>query len=321
MFKFKIDHPYRPTNWRWERARLLKEYGRAVPGQDKDDEYTRIASRFRVAKEKCKTEIDIFKLYEKYPKVASAYEIWDEETVAIQGRANPMRYEIEARILAREPLEAISKKSKINLDVLEWYEKLFFNVLDRIENHMYIMHIVIGDAAQRGMSDREYSVLWKLYAYIRGPHMLDFLISTFADWKFVDKGQAEKALVDDHRSTMKRKAALASRMISLNGHTQDRLIELHTRIVEIEKSTELNSSVGSEAVNANIQVMLSHLPLLVGQQVSSDSRADLLKPYAKLPGELRAHEMLNLTADIPVDIKQLEHFKYPEPNTDGKEIN
>jgi hypothetical protein len=294
----------------------LKEYGRATPGKDKDDQYTRNAAAFRSLKDNCKNEIEQYRLYEKYPDVAMAYELWDEDGVSLNGRANPMRYEIEARLLAREPIPHIAKKTGATEKVLEWYEKLFFNVLDRIDNISYITNIAIGDMIQRGMSDRDYAILWKLYGYFRGPHMIDFLMTTFTDRHHVDHDSIERALNEDHRTNMRRKAALASRMMGVNGHTQDRLIELQTKIIEIEKSAD-SEGMGSETVNQNIHVMLSHLPLLVGQQLESLPNQPIT-PYRKLTADLRASEMLALTAGIPVDQASLSEYKFPEPPNDKK---
>src|ERR1700690_2391014 len=111
MFKYRKDHPYRPVNWRWERARLLKEYGKACPGRESDDNYTRAAKNFRIMKDNCRDEITLYQLFDKYPDIAMAYDLWDEASVDSSGRANPMRYEIEARILAREPWANIAQRS------------------------------------------------------------------------------------------------------------------------------------------------------------------------------------------------------------------
>jgi len=150
--------------------------------------------------------------------------------------------------------------------------------------------------------------------------MLDFLVTTFSDFRHADKDTLEQSLLEDHRSNMRRKAALASRMVGLNGHTQDRLIELHTKIVEVEKAAE-GGGIGGETVNQNISVMLSHLPLLVGQQINSLPEGQTIAPYRQLPADLRASEMLSLTAGIPVDPSSLSEYKFPEKPNDGQEAN
>ena len=223
-------------------------------------------------------------------------------------------------MLAKESVTEIASKSGLREAVIEWYEKLFFNVLDRLDNKMYIMHVVIGDAIQRGMSDRDYAVLWKLYAYVRGPHMLSFLITTFNDMRHADKNSIEHYLLEDHRTNMRRKATLSSRMVGVNSHTQDRLIELHTKIVEVEKSAE-GGGLAAETVNQNIQVMLSHLPLLVGQQVNALPEGQALAPYKGYTADLRANEILALTAGMPVDKDNIIDQKFPELPNNGKEIN
>lgn len=317
MYKYRIDHPYRPVNWRWERARILKELGKSAPGRDKDDSWTKAAASFRKAKDACRNEVEIYQLMEQYPELSMAYELWDEERVNAEGRPNAMRYEIEARILARESYETISKKSGLSVSTLKWYERLFFNVQDRINNRMYIFHQAIGDAIQRGMTDRDYAILWKLYAYVRGPHMLDFLVTTFNDWARPIAGQVESSLLDDHRLTMRRKAALAARMVGINHHSSDRLIELHTKIVEIEKAV---GDAAPDGVQHNIQVMLSHLPFLVGKQESTVARSQLAN-YHGITADLRANELMALsTGGQVVEPSSLNEYKFPEP-INGQEAN
>lgn len=316
MFKYRKDHPYRPVHWRWERARIRKELGQTAPGRSLDDKWIRTAATFRKAKDACRDETELYALFERYPDLAMAYELWDEEKTAIDGRPNSMRHEVEARFLARESLSTISKKSGLSESVLLWYEKLFFNVRDRINNHMYIFHQVIGDGIQRGMTDRDYAILWKLYAYVRGSHMLDFLITTFNDWERPTRAQIESSLLDDHRTTMRRKAAIASRMVGVNHHSSDRLIELHTKIVEIEKSI---GDTSPDGVQNNIQVMLSHLPFLVGRQASA-AVSNPLADYHKSGADLRADEMMAISLGQKVNTKALEGYKFPEP-LNGADIN
>ena len=307
MFKFRKDHPYRPVNWRWERARVVKEYGKLTPGRNRDDHWTRIAVKFRAAKDRCKTEADLYRLFDTWPDLAMAYELWDEEGFNI-GRSNAMRYEIEARLLAGESFESIAKRSGLSQNVLKYYERLFFNVTDRLDNKMYIFHVAIGDTLHRGMTDRDYAVIWKLYAYVRGSTMLDFLISTFNDWTKPTKGQIETTLLEDHKLNMRRKAALASRMSSINQHTADRLIELHTKITEIEKAA---GEASQDAIHNNIQVMLNNLPMLVGQQPETP----ILGSTHQI-SDLRASEVLALSTNQAdqVDLNELNEFKFPEPN-------
>lgn len=314
FYQFREDHPYRPVNWRWERARILRDYGKQAPGQDLDDKWTRSAANFRTAKDSCKDELTLYTLFDKHRDLAMAYELWDENSTNTTGRSNPMRYEIEARILAKEPLEQIAQKSRVPIAALRWYEKLFFNVIDRLDNDMYIMHQVIGDAIQRGMTDRDYAILWKLYAYRRGSAMLDFLISTFADWSKPSPAQLDAALMDDFRLNTRRKAMLASRSMGVNQHTADRIVELHTKIIEIEK---VASGGNPDSMGANIQIVMGNIATAVGTKSVIDTE-DMVKLYAHT-ADFRASETFLL------DGKQLNDnildCKFPEPIKNGKETN
>ena len=91
------------------------------------------------------------------------------------GGPDPVRFEVDARILAKEPFDSIAKKCHLSVPAITAYEALFFNVLDRLEATSYIAHTVIGPKLHEGLTPSDIDVLWKFYGYHGGSLVLDRL--------------------------------------------------------------------------------------------------------------------------------------------------
>lgn len=164
--------PFRPVNWRWERARWLREHGKYLK-RAMDDEFTDVAKKFQSEEDRVRNPVDSFRLEAKYPGVFNAKELYEREE-------RDARWTIEARLLAGESYDRIATRHMTSPEVIFWYEKLFFNVLPCLNAPDYIVNVVIGSAVHHGLTDREYDLLWKLFGYFAKGFVLDFLITTFA---------------------------------------------------------------------------------------------------------------------------------------------
>ena len=112
---YEINNPLRQPDWRLQRAQRLCEAKHAVEGED---EGMRAACRLLEALEDgTATEV--------MPDEHAAWRLYSDNTEA--------RWELEARILARQSIEDIAKVMDLSAAVVETYEQLFFNVLDRLD--------------------------------------------------------------------------------------------------------------------------------------------------------------------------------------------
>jgi hypothetical protein len=202
MIQFHPSNPFRPTNWRWELARVLsdgdnkKKLARANP-----DQYVQKAYRFLKELGQCEDEIDRYALMDKNEDLYGAYSIWQrggDET-----DRHPMRYALEARILADEDTYSIANKLGITTGLVEIYEKVFFNIKDKISNKDYVMTCVMSPAVYSGLSDRDYDLLWKLFGYLYGPVVLDaFIHANTQRARPVSAEEVDAVLTEDTRSTL-----------------------------------------------------------------------------------------------------------------------
>ncbi len=314
MMKFRKDHPYRPVFWRWERSRLLCERGgNPLPGGVNDEDIiTRKAAKYRRMRDACTSIERLEQLNVTFPDIFTAHTIY----VGQNGpdKDDHLRCEIEARILAQEPLEDIDLRRQLRPGTTRCYEQLFFNVMDRIDNKSYIFHSAIGGgtSVHSSLGVDDYGVLWKMYGYVRGLEMLEFIIYTFADWyKPHGADQIMEALNEDYRHTLKRKVTIAARSIPVNHHTQTRLIELQSKIAEIEAQSGDGDAVHMQN---NIVTMFSCLKLAVGIPVTG-----MLEGHNMNTAALRASEMIAAAAGRPPDMRKIANMKFPEKDPDDEE--
>lgn len=312
MIQYHPNNPLRPVDWRWERARILRE--QKLKFSKYDDKWVKLAYKFQLALMGCKDDIDRFELLEKNPTIYFAY--------VLKGQAQPeaklyIKSEIEARLLSRQSYDEIAKKCSCTPETIDAFENLFFNINDRLDNPTYIVHQVMGPAIHRGLYQREYDLLWKLYGYFCGPLVIDALTTTFTNpVRPGNSDQVDSMFVDDTRSTMRRKAALAARSISVTDMTQLAILEMYTKFLEIEKDTPGASS--KDMIEDNISEMMKTLGKsgwAVGQEAEKSTNR-VVQHYDKLEAEPRSDELLIISlGKETAEHRDLENLKFPEAPT------
>ena len=85
-------------------------------------------------------------LSERHPIIYWAYDIWYTR----DDSGNPVRSEVEARLLADDQIENIARRVATEVEIIEAYERLFFNVRERLADRGYLMHCVLGPAVHLG---------------------------------------------------------------------------------------------------------------------------------------------------------------------------
>lgn len=314
MFQFHPANPFRGTAWRWEQARLMREKKVRIAAKTADKHVLQ-AYKFQIALEKCKDDVDRWTLMEQYADLYSAYLIHrrgDDED------RHPMRFAIEARLLSGQQDREIAELLGISVSAVELYERLFFNVKEKLKHTDYVMTCVIGPSVHAGLSDRDYDLLWKLYGYLYGPTMLDAFISTTSRrFRPETLNEVDAALADDARSALQRKVATVARTFVINPFSQSELLNIYARFLEVEKET--NSGKAQDVILQNVQVMLDKLPWQSGSEglAASGHIAD----YDRSAVELRTDELLQVSVGKAItDRPETKELTYPEPITHAKAI-
>src|SRR5262245_59793737 len=121
LIHLQADHPLRPVDWRWRRAEAAR---RLAPrgARLSLDHFADIARDFQDEHAACQDEFDRAQLQQEYPDLFAAREL------RLADEADPgQRYEVEARLLAGDTDKHIAQRAGTRVDVVLWFEALFFS--------------------------------------------------------------------------------------------------------------------------------------------------------------------------------------------------
>jgi hypothetical protein len=102
FWTLRQNSPLRPVDWQWQRAAQLLATGRR-PSRSGNDKYVAMALRFQRAWLKGSPEQVEQRFTKTAPGLFEAYDLYANS-------AESHRWELEARLLAIEPADAIAKK-------------------------------------------------------------------------------------------------------------------------------------------------------------------------------------------------------------------
>lgn len=288
MINLRQESPFRPPDWRWQKARLLREQNRRA-SRRRDDEWVQAARTFQAAVARCPNDWALADLAEQYPALVDARQLAEQDGV------QSFKWELEARLLANDGPDRIAERMLIPANTVRAYEALFFNVSDRLRHRSWIVHSVFGRSVHAGLNERQYDLLWKMYGFFGGTHLIDFMVDTFGETgKAAGPDKVRAWLEDDQRASLARKGAIAARTIPVNSYTQPAILELTQKYYEIEKAA---GNAGSQSV---VMGLINDVMTSMAWSVGGGTRE---RPVPLLAGqtdgfaaELRVTEMFALTA-------------------------
>ncbi len=272
----------------WSGPRLALEKGIA---RRRDDPWICQAARFKRDHDNCREDMDWYTLADKYPDMTWAYDIAFNDN---QGVGNPLRSEVEARILAREPFERIARRASTSPGVIEAFEAVFFHVTDRLDDEAFVIHQVLGPGIYQGFRADDYDLVWKLFGYRCGPVVLDVLVGVVGPaGRPEGPDEVRAALADLTRDGLRRQALLAVTTLRLNGFTAVEVVDKFLKQTELDRQAQGGGAgeVG-EGLLANVSAMMTSLgsAFTVGRRPDNDPSP--LAPFDGLKAELRANEMI-----------------------------
>jgi hypothetical protein len=157
--------------WRWWRAEYLVGTGRRV-SRRRDDQLVRVAVLFLRDLRRCDDDRTRRRLPRRYPALYLAHALYAGEP-AFQ------RWEVEARLLAGEPWDAVATKCGLGADTVRAYHDLFFDVGDKLPSRDWVANRVLGRRARVGLTDHDTDFLLKIYAFTGGPLAVDALVDYY----------------------------------------------------------------------------------------------------------------------------------------------
>ena len=153
-----MKHNQQP-DWRWIRARRLADND-LQPSRSRDDSHIQRAFRFvkRLRRNDIKAEE---RLARDYPYIYEAFKVYDDTQ-------SGTRWIFEASVMADRSRAEMAKYLRADEQMLEVYEKMFFDVRDALENPGCILANILMPFATNSVSSRDPDVFWKAIAYYGG---------------------------------------------------------------------------------------------------------------------------------------------------------
>ena len=163
MDESRLRNPFRPPCWRWLLAGEILE-GLHADMDDSDDEMQALVA-FRAHLDTPEA------INSDHPALATAYKIFTEN--------GPQRWELEARLIARQADSEIAQRIGLTAETVATYVATFCDVRGKLSAVGYLLRHCVGGGVQRGFRNDEIPAFWKWAAMAGGPLIVDTLTETF----------------------------------------------------------------------------------------------------------------------------------------------
>lgn len=318
--EFERFNVFRKPDWRF--AKVLKMCDRyPAPGRcsRRDDEFVKKARKF-VLGWRAREPEERRELYSDNPGLYYAYEIYEKA----EDDPEPNHF-LQARLLAQQTHEEIADALGTLPATVEWYEKLFFNVSDRLKHRDWVTKHVLLPAILRqhntklapndaddddddndmgiGLDEGPKPVArpfldatLKLFAYFGGKHVVDIMITGFQSGKQLVSPEDMSSWFDSHwKMALRRRSHQAALTFEVNKYNVMELFAIHTRIMEIEKSEESQDQQRS-TVERHVKALLDEIPWAVGDDGRKMLEGTPLGQIDEGATELRDDELLRVAS-------------------------
>ena len=287
--------PVRDPAWKWLRAQGIVSRGeprstRARDGQKGVKWISRAVRYLRKLSRIGEPTIEnAHLLTSSYPDIFWAHQLFQDPVLRT-------KWELEARVLARQEPVVIAYKLGMDEKTVRAYEELFFDVRDRLEYPGYILHCVLGPAIYKSTLDSHLELVWKLYGYMAGPAVLDVLIQQFATPRLCrNPAEAQRFIEDDAVAMLKVKAALAAKTVRLTEKTKVELLGVLTKQQELEKGGE-DPATAQQEIFQHVERVFQYIRFDVSQPGDRFGDAEVSFVEQRAPALPTAQEVFGTDA-------------------------
>jgi len=166
LINLSPESPFCPVDWRWRRAEW-RARTKSRQNERYDDPWTRLAARHH--RKLQRTHKNISGRQRLDANIVRAFEI--------STRNDFLHAELDARILANQPIPEISNAVAIPESVIAAYEALFFDVRRRLQASGWIRHNVLGSQCWTSLQPHDVTWLWKDLGFRYGSLAVDYLVN------------------------------------------------------------------------------------------------------------------------------------------------
>lgn len=227
------DDPFDAVDWRWLRVRSLVDENRK-PNRQQDDKYVWRGYRFRREHKEAKKTSEIYSVALNHRVVSSAYGWYANHA--------DKKYFIEALLLCNDiDNQGVADYLGIdNVEVINTYSKLFFDIVDKRDNKGYLCTKFIRPALVDALRNySEPSLSWKLFAIFGGFEVVK------SCWEFGDPG---KNTVDFYTKSavanVMKKFSAGTYFMKVNQFNIGEVADMALRIMDMENRKLEKTGVG-----------------------------------------------------------------------------
>lgn len=223
---------------------------------------------------------------------------------------------LESYILARMNDREISQRITLDPRHVDWYEKLFFNVRDRIDSYRYVMDIVVGSPMNQGIEQFSLDQTTKWFAYWAGPEIAELIYDGYDKMTPVPGPEQDKMqfFYDHFARQCIARGASGVNSIGLDKWSFKDYSEYSFRVMELVRAKD-NEQGGLRSPLEDIaSVMMNVVPWSVGSSRDKIYAGTPAAPYIGHAAEPRVSEVLAISNDDPpFDPSYLEDQTLPPP--------
>jgi hypothetical protein len=214
--------PFCPPDWRWRRAEGIR-LGLLRDTPRRRDRWVGRALKFLIDRAAGRGDSSGPSSARPDPAILGAYRV--------RSSGDPRtRMELEARVLAGQAPGEIAARLGLTHDVVEAYQRLHFDVRDRLGSTGYIVGTVIAHTLHEGFAAGDIESILKVFAYGYGPVVLDTLIEVLGVGDAVGVSPAVTSNPDLTRAV---RCAIAARSIPVTERTAPILVRLNVLFLEV----------------------------------------------------------------------------------------
>jgi hypothetical protein len=267
-----------PADWRWERARLLRE-NKMRASKRKEDPWVMMALRFQRELANADSRVAFERLEHKYPTIYWSW-YWHSDMNAHN------RWTIEAYLCSGLAMVEIADRHNLPVDLINCYAHLFFDVVGKTRHIEYMLNSVLGRNIHHGLLDKDVDLLWKLYGLLKGPLLLEKLIRQTSDLTAVTTETGiQAAMTQLIRDAIGIRTLYAAKTIPIS-YNQEVIFALHTKLSEIEKA-DGNAPEASSVLLGAAKEIIGSFSFFFNDEDNRVGEATGIEP--------RAHDMIQST--------------------------
>jgi hypothetical protein len=302
------DAPLRPPAWRWLRAQAVNADG-GGPRRWIDDNDTCAAMELQKALDRCGHMDSMFNLLHRYPDRVNAWQVF----TAQDKDGSATRSALEAHLLCADfNLEDTPASICMERGAVSVYERLFFNVRDRLDNAGWIFNHAIGASVHTGLADNDSGLVWKVLGYCCGLKVLESFMRLLPRQMITDDLLADK-MIREYGKVLAFRLALytALTLRARDPFAKLELLKVSQMYQQLEQQAQ--GTPGGEDTNlVGLQMALEQVQFTLRDR-ETPSKVPTVLPNGV---ELRADQIMRAAAGLPYEVPgSMTQAKFPQSRT------